>query len=391
MKDEYMKRANCILILLIVVMGCKKPYTPPVITAPSNYLVVEGVINAGLDSTVIKLSRTVNLSSAVTINPEPGAIVTVESDQNSIYPLTETKKGYYMAEGLNLDNTRNYRLRIKTADGQQYLSDFVPVKVTPPIDSVGFTVQNNGIQLYANTHDPNNNTHYYRWDYNETWEFHAKYESVYITNGTAIVERTPAQMTYYCFANDTSSTIVLGSSAKLKQDVIYQNPLTAVTSTSEKVEMEYSIQVHQYALTGDAYTFWQNLKNNTEQLGGIFDAQPSQINGNIHNTNNPAEPVIGYVSACTIQTKRVFISVAQLPGAWITTYPYECEQDSILYCKGALCENEVKEFLVPLGSSQIPVYAIPVGAIFPTGFMASDNDCTDCTIRGATKQPAFWK
>ena len=372
-------------------MACRKPYNPPVITAPGSYLVVEGVINAGSDTTAIKPSRTVNLSSTITINPEPNAVLTVESDQNGTYPLTEAKRGFYTTTGLNLDTTRKYRLRIKTANNQQYLSDFVAVKVTPAIDSIGFIVQGNGIQLYVNAHDTNNSTRYYRWDYNETWQFHAEYESLFITNGQSIVNRTPDQYTYYCFASDTSSTIVLGSSAKLKQDVIYQNPITAVASTSEKIELKYSIQLHQYALTGDAFTFWRNLKNNTEQLGCIFDAQPSQINGNIHNINNPAEPVIGYVSACTVQTKRVFISNGQLPQSWNPTYPYNCELDTALFCRGSECQNDVAMFLIPLGSAEIPVYSIPIGAIFPKGYLGSDIDCTDCTIRGSKTQPGFWK
>ncbi len=175
-----MRNWKTMLLITIIFAGCRKPYNPPAIGVPNNYLVVEGVINSGTDSTIIKLSRTVNLSSNVTINPEPNAILTVESDQNSIYPLVETNTGYYTSTGLNLDNTRNYRLRIKTASNQQYLSDFVPVKVTPPIDSIGFNIVNiggTGIQIYANTHDPNNNTRYYRWDYDETWQFHSFYQS----------------------------------------------------------------------------------------------------------------------------------------------------------------------------------------------------------------------
>ena len=114
-----MKRGAYLLILLISAMGCKKPYNPTAVTAVTNYLVVEGIINTGPDSTIIKLSRTVNLSAGITANPETGAALTVESDANNNYPLTETKSGYYTA-ALNLDNTRKYRLRITTSGNQQY-------------------------------------------------------------------------------------------------------------------------------------------------------------------------------------------------------------------------------------------------------------------------------
>ena len=376
------------ILLFAVTVSCKKPYLPAAVSVPNNYLVVEGVINSGPDLTVFKLSRTVNLSNKVTTNPVSGAALTVESDQNNSYALTETTNGQYTASGLNLDNLRKYRLRIKTADNLVYLSDFVGVKTNPPIDSVGFTVQGNGIQLYANTHDPGNNTRYYRYDYNETWQFHVKYQSLYITNGKAIIPRTPAQAIFDCFGNDTSSTIVLGSSAKLTQDVLYQNPLTQIDATSEKLERKYSILVKQYALTKDAYNFWINLKKNTEQLGSIFDAQPSNINGNIHSVTNPSEPVIGFITVTNVQQKRIFIENRQLPGLWQPTYPYTCQLDTALFCRpvSTPCQNDVALFLIPIGSPQIPVSAIPI-----KGFFSSSMECVDCTIRGVTKQPDFWK
>src|ERR1700744_2861153 len=284
-----------ISFLAIVITSCKKPYTPTIVSSNSNYLVVEGVINSGQDSTIINVSRTVNIADAMTAKPELGAQVLVESDQNVTYSIPEIGKGIYASPALNLDNTHKYHLYIKTSDGKEYASDAEAVKPTPPIDSIGFITQSNGIQLYINTHDDNNATRYYHWEYTETWNFHAKYQTSLITDGTKLVARLPAQQIYTCFANQVSSTILLGSSAKLAKDVIYQSPITQVASTSEKLETKYSILVKQYALTSEAYNFWQNLKKNTEDLGTIFSTQPSEISGNIHCITNPSEPVVGYI------------------------------------------------------------------------------------------------
>ena len=386
-----MRVRHLFLVLIATIISCKKPYLPPVINSSANYLVVEGVINSGQDSTIIKLSRTVVLSGKTTAKPELKASVTVENDQSAVYPLSEIGGGEYAVAALSLDNTRQYRLRIKTAGGKEYISDFAAVKINPPIDSVGFIVQNKGIQLYLNTHDPDNNTHYYRWDYKETWLFHAKYGSAYVTNGTAIVSRTSAQNITTCFGNEESTSILLGSSAKLKEDVIYQNPITQVAAISEKLESKYSILVKQYALTQDAYNFWVNLKRNTEQLGNIFDAQPSTANGNIHCITDPTEPVIGYISVTNVQQKRIFIVNSQLPQDWVPTYPYSCELDSAFFCRGTPCyQNDVAEFMIPSGSTEIPVNAIYSGPVV-IGYLGSDRECADCTIRGVVKQPAFWK
>ena len=154
--------------------------------------------------------------------------------------------------------------------------------------------------------------------------------------------------------------------------------------------MKYSILLRQYALTSDAYNFWTNLKKNTEQLGSIFDAQPSQINGNIHNTGNSSEPVIGYISACAVQTKNIYFQ--QSAAASLAAYPapYTCEQDSALFCHYSSCQNDVKLFLIPIGSTEIPTSAInaTTGVI---GYFGTSIECVDCTIRGTTSQPVFWK
>jgi len=389
-----MNRTGYIYLILasaVAATECRKPYMAPIQSVNHAYLVVEGTININ-GQTTIKLSRSTSLSSKTTINPLEGANVVIENSQNNSYSLTETKSGTYVSDSLNLDPTLKYRLRIKTTGGGEYLSDFVTAKTTPPIDSIGFNINgvNNSLNIYANAHDPNNNTRYYRWDYTETWQFHAKYFSGYMSNGQAIVERQPYQYIYYCFHADTSSDIVINSTAKLKQDVTYQNTIVNIPSTSEKIEVKYSILLHQYALTNDAYDFWVAMRKNTEELGSIFDVQPSKNLSNIHNVNNSSEPVIGYISACSVQTKRVFIAKQQLPQSWITTYPYDCGLDSNRYCYGLGCKNQVADNLIQLPNENIPVSAF-FDPLNPAGFTSSKKECVDCTIRGTQVKPSFWQ
>ena len=382
-------------MLYMLAAGCTKPYTPPVINNQSNYLVVEGVINTGGDSTLIRLSRSVNLSSSLNDVPELNATVSIQDDQNQSYGLKQLSGGYYSSAVLSLDNTRKYRISITTTDGKIYQSDYVPALPSPAIDSIGFTIARTGLQIYVNTHDPKNATHYYRWDYNETWIFHAKYNSSYISNdSTDMVPRPVQREIYQCWSNDISTNIVLGSSAKLTQDVIYQNPVTLIPSTSEKIEDRYSILLKEYALTSDAYNYYYLLKQNTEQLGSIFDAQPSELVGNIHCTTNASLRVIGYLTAGTIQQKRVFIDNSQLPPTWAVTYPYDCQQDTVLYYNPVTKNNDVLTYLVPPGVIDIatsPIFSPTNPSIKPIGYLASDPDCADCSIRGTTTQPSFWK
>lgn len=385
MKRSYIYPA---LITATMAAACKKPYAPAIRSGTVSYLVVEGVIDPGPDSTVVTLSKTVKLNSKTALNPESGAQVTVESDKNAIYPLFETGAGRYAAPDLNLDNSSNYRLRIKTEDGQEYLSDFVPVKNSPPIDSIGYSIKNNGVQVYVNSHDASGSTRYYRWDYEEAWQFHSQYKSFYYSDGLNLIYRNTDQQIYFCYGDHISDDVVLGSSAKLDKDVIYQNPVIFIPSTSEKLESEYGIVLREYALTESAYKFWNNIRTNSEALGSIFDSQPTELIGNIRCLTNAKEPVIGYVSAGSVQKKKFFVSNDQLPQSWSAVTPYQCQIDTFRFVN-RYGVNEVQEYLIPLPPYQVPIDAVYQGG-FVIGYTAADSECIDCTLRGKTTPPAFW-
>lgn len=374
--------------------GCKKPYMPPAITATSNYLVVEGVINTGQDSTIVRLSHTVTLSSTVGTTPEVRASVVVESDAHTSYPLTETGNGYYSSPGLNLSSSNKYHLKITTADSKAYQSDFVTPKDSPPIDSVYYMIQNNGLRINVDTHDPSNHTTYYRWGFNETWQIHSAFYSSAVYSKTpkdTVLYRDPANQIYSCWLSKSSSNIILGSSAKLSSDVIKGNELSFISSTSDKISVRYSVLVKQYALTAEAYNYWTQLKKNTEQLGSIFDAQPSEILGNIHCITDPAEPVIGYISAGAVAKKRIFVDAVALP-AWIPTTPFDgCRMDTLYYAAKPNGRNEVKDEIY--SGNQIPLFPIllhPGPPIIIIGYAAGTPECVDCTLYGSNKQPDFW-
>jgi hypothetical protein len=377
------------LVVLLVAFSCKKPYLPTLAASANNYLVVEGFINGGNDSTFIKLSRTVNLANSVSTTPEKGAGVTVEGNGKT-YQLTEIKAGVYTALPLNLDASQKYHLRIRLANGKEYLSDDSEVKVTPQVDTVTYQAKSDGLHIYASAHDPANNTRYYRWEYNETWLFHSKYISGYKVVNGVVVPRTVDEQIFTCFANHTSSTVTLASTAKLASDVVSNAPITNIIPSSEKISVRYSILVKQYALTKEAFDFWENLRKNTESLGSIFDALPSEIKGNVHNTANAEEPVIGFVSVGTMSTKRIFIDRDDLPREWILKYPYDCSQDSTLYVNPTTKANDVAAYII--SGIYLPTYAItgPMGGP-AIGYGRTSYQCADCTLRGYKRRPGFWK
>ncbi len=373
------------LLLAVIAVSCREKYKPDVLSSSRSLLVVEGVLNVN-GPTNVRLTRTTKLDS-IGIKAELNAQVTVEGKDNTIRTLSSSGNGNYSALNLNLVLNNEYRLRIRTSTGREYLSEYVKAKQTPAIDSIGWRRDGDLVRLYVNAHDASGNTRYYRWDYDETWEIRAHYYSwyLYVRNANTVRPRVlPAEDVYTGWKYGSSKNILLASSARLQSDIISETPVRVIERGEERISVRYSILLRQYALDKKGYDFYDLMKRNTESLGTIFDAQPSEVRGNIHCVTDPAELVIGYVSASTISEKRIFISAAtQLPNDW--RYIEECPYFEVA--------NHPDSFrLAYQNGSLLPYDAIysPVNGQL-IGYLSSYTECVDCTARGASLiRPSYW-
>lgn len=355
--------------ILILCAACKEEYHPPLKNASYNYLVVEGNIVAGNDSTFIHLTRTIPVADSSKAQPEMNASIKIESDDGAVYQLQNDSNGFYFSAPLNINPNKNYRLHIFTADGKEYASDFVPVKITPPIDSVSWKFnQTGGIDIYVNTHDANNNTQYYRWQYVETWEHRAidSSELIYVNGGLRF--RVPSEQIYRCWDINVSGEIITASTAALSSDIISEKKLIEIPYESDKVRWYYSVLVTQNALTKEGFEYWENLEKNTEQIGSIFDPQPFAEYGNIHCLSDTTEPVLGFISACSTAQQRLYIDYFQVH------YPYtlpECK--TIVVSPGDIDETFSQTFLY------LPLRYGDNGSV-----IGNTTECLDCRLQGGT-------
>jgi hypothetical protein len=385
-----MKKTPTILAILFVLLGvfcqCKDKYVSPYKSPNVGYLVVEGYIS-GNTPIQYTLSRTLPLPGDSTIPKETGANVEVEGSDNSSIPLIEQGGGVYSSLDTPMLNAQiRYRLRIHTVEGEDYLSDFVPFRPTPPIDSINWVEGSSGVTIFANTHDPANATRYYEWNYDEVWEYHSAEDTdlEYDTATKQVVPRPPSNQIYACWHEDYSTNLLLGSSIKLAQDVIYEQPMKMLPRNGVQLGILYTTLVKQWALTDSAYNYASILQKNSESLGSIFDAQPSQLSGNIRSLTKPAEQVIGFISAGTIQQQRIWISAAQLPD-W--TYSFSCGIKDFFV--GPDSTDEYQYFIV---DGAIPLTEnVPPGTAISLGWNANVPACIDCrTQGGVTNKPAYW-
>jgi hypothetical protein len=320
-----------LITLLTGLTTCRQVYAPPAITRPNRFLVVDGIVNTSPNAvSTVNLNRTRNLGdTTVTGIPELHAELAIIGSNGVEYPLYDTAgTGVYKSAPLSLDVTKTYYISIRTADGHAYASDPVRCEPTPPIDSV-YWRQPSDLTIYISTHDPAGSTHYYRYDYNETWEHDSEWEAIYGVSNHYMFAVDSTNQLHRCWTTDSSHGILLTSSAAETQDVISGYPLLTIPNSDNRLTRAYSILVRQYALTEDAYNYWQLIQKTTQNVGSLFDLQPTQLSGNIHCTTNPAEPVIGFLSACAVQQQRIGIIETSLHN-WIHNEPaFGCDTLSI--------------------------------------------------------------
>lgn len=369
------------LLLTAIMAGCKDKFTADLPSTQKNLLVVEGNLVPGTGETSsVTLTRTFSMADTGRVRPVLNAMMTVEAKDGSVVgQLPHTSPGSYTGQ-LNLSLGKEYRLRIRTTDGRTYLSDYVLTKASPPIDSLEWEEYKEGIRIYVNTKDPANNSWYYKWHYEETWAIHSVYNSPYKYVPVMVVMRTPAEMVYECWKSKTSTDLFLGTSSNLTADVINKAPLHAIEKNSERLSVRYSVLVKQTVLSKQAYDYLQIMKRNTENLGSVFDAQPSQLKGNIMCLTNPEEEVIGFLTASTVTEKRIFVSSYEVPWSHFTM---SCEERTIANNPTALSAE--MPFYIPI----YPVENPQTGAIL--AWQAATPRCVDCTLRGGTlTKPSFW-
>jgi hypothetical protein len=387
----FTRTSSCFLFIFLMMFSCRKAYDPPAIKGNNHFLAVDGFIYTGnaVASTIL-LSRSVNLDESGQKIPELNAHVIIQSSVGESYDLVDSAgNGIYLSSLLNLDSTRLYRLAITTSDGNKFQSDFVSTKLSPPIDSLSWELvgdpdtvdQKQEVNIYVNAHDPTNTTRYYRWDFLQTFKHISRYQSSWGDSDGIVYPYPVGYDVHSCWSTVLSQNIALGTSIALSQDVISHIPVANFQQDDPTLDIGSSFLVRQYPLTQEGYTYWLTIQKNSQSLGGLFDLQPSQISGNLHCTTNPSVPVLGFVSASTIQEKRIYISNKSLLG-WQSQH-----FDSTTACQVGAMEVD------PLNTL---VYNYPDTSYGPYFFYGSTlfvapKKCLDCRYQGGTNaKPAFW-
>lgn len=371
-------------ILIGIYSGCRTPYDPEVPDSEVRILVVEGYLDTEGKKSELKLSRTVPLSNESSTLPETGATVLLRGQNGQQFPLAEGEKGIYIFQR-DIDERQTYTLEIVLRSGERYASEVLKPIVTPDIIDGGFKRDSDGVEVYVSTQG-NAEADDFLWTFEETWIYRPRIRTpyIYVPATRTVRNRTEAEQNSLCFKTESSPDIVLETSSRFQDQVVFQKTVTEIPQGDERIMERYSILISQKGIASKDVQFWEILKKNTEDIGSIFSPLPSLIGGNIKSLDNASDPVIGQVSLGVVRQKRIYINLQDVsPWNYVDPEFNDCiiEEEPVF----------IQDYQTKFGGGEIvPVRGLMQGTTI-VAYYPSTRRCTDCTLYASRIRPDFWE
>jgi len=310
------------ILALISSTSCLDPIEFNVEENP-NILVVDAVLNLTESTQQVILSRTLPFEQKF-FNPESGAQINLVVGDQSL-PYIEIEEGIYSLDlvNLQLEEGETYILRITTAGGQRYASTPEVMPVLQRADTADSRFErekvtlNTGVEITTdvlNTYLSTDITArideevFLKWYYDELYLFT---EILCGPLDPVLTCYVPIDGNNQAFSLVRSSNVGGSRIEDVRVARKTEFPLT------EFGNRHYFI-IYQQSITKGAYEYWSKVQEVTRQQGTVFDKPPAAISGNIFNTEDPEDRVLGYFELMAVDTIRPFIFPAAFKEA-ITT------------------------------------------------------------------------
>jgi hypothetical protein len=381
------KVIKIILILGLVLPSCITPYEPQIENKDINKYVVSGQVTDETEH------QTVSISMASPVNdpqyiPVSGCYAFITDDKKHKYVMQEsdTEPGIYTTEidGQYLVPGMAFKIDIITPDGTRIESDFDRMPQCPDVDDVYYEIKElvsevngevtKGIQFYIDLNGENVNNRFYKWEVTETWEHHVDYPREWYYDGNVHHIYPPDYSKMVCWSTETVKDIYTLSTENLEENRYEKYPLNFVSNLTSKLLYGYSLLVNQISLSEEAYSYWDQMRVNSTEQGGLYEKQPLSITGNLHNAVDPDQEVLGFFSASSVRSKRIFVQ--------------DVENLEILY--GNYCTpTPLKYGFRELSPSDYPAFLMGDEDMYYMILLS--RDCVDCLYYGGTNiKPGFW-
>ncbi|UUC45748.1 DUF4249 domain-containing protein [Flavobacterium cerinum] len=396
MKTKFLTQLIGLVLICFGLTNCTDPYKMKTDTF-EDALVVEATITNLLQKQTVKISRTFRFEDLIP-SFEENAVVTVTDSDGNVYPFEQGNNVYTSVNEFQALPGKQYHLTIFTSDGKKYTSTKEILPTDTPLQELTASVQTvdniRGVEIRAKSYDPSSTSHYYRFEYDETYKVIApKWQTfkpkIIQANPYKIITFVPhTEETKTCYSTDKSTDILLVNSNEATEDRV-DFPVRFISTQNYIISHRYSILVRQYVQNLYAYNYYKTLKKLSGSGSILSPNQPGYLVGNIKSVNNPSEKVIGFFDVSTVSSKRIFFNYADLfPGEALPPYKVICNELELDYCftDNPGCKGgDVINYL-----EQKTMTIIRYDFVIPT-YIMTPLPCAECTSFSSNIVPPFWE
>jgi len=323
------------LILLSLIVSCEDVYDPK-IDAVENVIVADARIEYGNSFNTIVLSESRGFNEEdLGFLPVSGGKLTIIDNEGGENTLTEIEDGKFMVD-FNLNRELSYKLKVEYK-GDIFESTFESVPKPPVLDTVYGIVEtkiiqsggeNNvndfrevrGLQLYADILSETENP-YYRFTARSIMQY--TYPVITYFMGEEIVETMYAWNSYYPMgAFNLASPPEYSNSTEIHKHPLFFLPNRGYVA-GDKIFSGWILIMHQHGLSKSAHGYYNDLNNQLESDGKLFDPLYVQARSNIKCTNNNEQLILGNFEISASKEYRYYIKfLSDKLGYYIKPIPY---------------------------------------------------------------------
>jgi len=392
-----LRRIRIIIALVLIIVGtqtCIEPYLLMLGSEDLNKYIISGLVTdqEGYQQISISLGSSIDDPEKI---PLQDCEVTIKDNNGNEFLCNEYKAGEYRVwiEQQYLAKDIAFMVSIVTPSEIKIISDYDLMPACPEVDTVYYEIEEiptsnpdiarKGAQFYIDIKGSEMDSRFYRWELIETWEYHAKYAKADYWAGGHYTISPPDSSLFYCWKTQSVDDIYSVSTSNLVENNYNKLPLHFIENDNSKLEILYSLLIKQYGISDSAYSYWEQLRINSSNNGGLYEQQPIHVKGNMHNMSDRSQEVLGYFSAASLKEKRIFVNDVNMELNYEGCF--EVLEDE-MGGWGAYSPD-----LFPIYYTIKRVYLPPPDDMWTWATFLLGGLCVDCTTDGGTVvKPEFW-
>ncbi len=265
------------------------------------------------------------------------AKVSITDDKGKVYEFIDeisqsnqikTAEGYNYKSAVkfNAEVGRSYKLNIETLDGKKFESSLETVLAVPKISKTYTEFKQTiapakiagNFNVFIDTKDPAETKNYYMWRSYNVQQINYCREWYIYGSGGDVTQAFIDKCCQPCYEKKVcEDCFELGNDKLVNGNTIQKQYVAQVPYL---YDTPYYLVINQYSLNEAAYRYWNALKQQSKNSGGLFDATPQSLQGNIKNKTNENDEVLGYFTVSDVHDQITYID-RKISGP--KPFPYE--------------------------------------------------------------------